>query len=36
MRWNIIVAREGEFDPMKCVNIVQSLKQGRALMTSYW
>lgn len=36
MRWNIIVAREAEYIPSKCVSLIQSIKQGRALVSSYW
>jgi len=36
LRYNIILAREGDFNANKCVCVLQSLKQGRAIITSYW
>lgn len=36
MRINALVLREGEYEPGKVVHVLQNLKRGQPILTSYW
>jgi len=35
-RKNIVLGREGDFSPLRCVSVIQDFRRGRAFMGSWW